>query len=67
MCVAWKVEEITTYVLYDDGDYYDETFEDPEEAVKKCEELAKECDEDYVKQCAYKLDTSCTNCWVCNH
>ena len=57
--LTYKVIEIVQYALYDDGDYYDESFEDAREAIKACEELEGK---DYVKQCWVNLDKPCNKC-----
>ena len=61
----WKIVEHTTYLLYDDGDYYDESFDSAKEARDEVRELEGE-EEDYVDQCILFLDRECTKCqWNC--
>jgi hypothetical protein len=61
-----KIIEVLYYVLGDDGDYLDETYETVEEAEKALKERAEEYDEEYVLQCRLNLDEVCDNChWKC--
>lgn len=62
--MTYKVEEVTSYILHDpDGDYYPDSFEDVEDAIKKCKEVEGD---DYIPQCVFNLMKPCEKCDWCD-